>query len=825
MIAQGGLGESWKEGVNWKDLNEGKDPDYSIVHLRTDLITNTEDTPGVNNETLPHQKLDLAEGSQVEYWSKSLDTWLPAVVKRVDPDTGKVEIDLKKDKWLTHQEIVERLRARSRPDKAQMQWIRAMIFEDRVDEEAVALFHQYASKGQDVLSKDFRDLANDMDSKLGISGTVCLLMGYNVDGLSRTRTEEKEPSQSISRDKFREMFWDLTWAVHREFCQAAALPQEVLQGVQRHESRGLKAFSIEQKIGRGNFGSVMLARDKATGALRAIKQIECFGLRKVIDEEVEIITRLDHPHVVRLHEFFEEGRTFYLVMDFCSGGDLEELLAQQRKAEQQLGSLWIATVMHQIVGAIAHCHARGVLHLDLKPGNIMLLPGRGCQSTLPPGGDGATAAAEVLANALGWQPNAKAMVLQSPHAMIIDLGVAQIFRAGDSRARRVSGTPACMAPEVWSGESNPKSDIFSLAVVFFRMSTLEWPFLRMPADNLEAGQFWDASPKPAWSKMAHRTEQASNLCTTMMDRKAQLRPTAQQCLRHPYFTEAGIVPEMTPRFGKDGPGPKEASFHELKVPPKLLTLLANAHNRSILHKRVSHAIARDWPPNRMPTLCEIFKFLDTADTGRLRRDRIADMLHQLGGMDLKLALEAADSMDLSRDGRVDWSEFVAACIDLSDSRFEPRIMQTFNSADRDGDGLLSQEDICRLAGSDEKSFFAVQDLFLHLVGRTESGARMDWHTFHRHICKACPGAEGSVSSWRGADANSIRRVLDGFVAEASGLFDSAAGFFQQLTNAEPDEEKVQRLLSMGFTDQQRIRQALRRAGNNIQLAVNELVQS
>ena len=88
-----------------------------------------------------------------------------------------------------------------------------------------------------------------------------------------------------------------------------------------------------------------------------------------IKEEVRILTKLDHPNIVKYYEIYDDVKYMYLVMEFCSGGELFDKIAAQKDQMFQEGEA--AKIMKKLLRAISHCHASGVVHRDIKPENVM----------------------------------------------------------------------------------------------------------------------------------------------------------------------------------------------------------------------------------------------------------------------------------------------------------------------------------------------------------------------------------------------------------------------------------------------------------------------
>ena len=164
--------------------------------------------------------------------------------------------------------------------------------------------------------------------------------------------------------------------------------------------------------GRGTWGEVKLVIDKQTKARRAAKKIPKCYIEDVdrFRQEVDIMKSLDHPNIVRLFETFEDLTDFYLVMEYCSGGELFDRLIESGVLTESMA----CTIMKQILAAVAYCHMHRVAHRDLKPENFLFLTD---------------------------QPN-------SP-MKLIDFGLAARFKPGQPMRTR-AGTPYYVSPQVSS---------------------------------------------------------------------------------------------------------------------------------------------------------------------------------------------------------------------------------------------------------------------------------------------------------------------------------------------------------------------------------------
>ena len=124
----------------------------------------------------------------------------------------------------------------------------------------------------------------------------------------------------------------------------------------------------------GAFGRVFMTTNRHDKNLKvAIKIVDKVKLKENIDsiiEEVAILNKLDHPNIVKYYETYDDEKYIYLVMEYISGQQLFDKIAQQKN--QHFGEREAANYMEKLFLAINHCHAQGIIHRDIKPENIMI---------------------------------------------------------------------------------------------------------------------------------------------------------------------------------------------------------------------------------------------------------------------------------------------------------------------------------------------------------------------------------------------------------------------------------------------------------------------
>ncbi len=222
------------------------------------------------------------------------------------------------------------------------------------------------------------------------------------------------------------------------------IPTKILPTPVKELRRGAifaKRYEIIEELGRGGMGRLYRVLDTKISQEVALKILhhEISQDQKIIDRfsnELKTARRIAHKNVCRMYHLGEEAGTYYIIMEYIPGQDLQSMIHMTK----QLSTETALSVAIQICEGLAEAHRLGVIHRDLKPGNIM--------------------------------------IDRDGNARILDFGIARSLESkGVTEAGHLIGTPEYMSPEQAQDRGvDHRSDIYSLGVILFEMVTGQVPF-------------------------------------------------------------------------------------------------------------------------------------------------------------------------------------------------------------------------------------------------------------------------------------------------------------------------------------------------------------
>ena len=274
-------------------------------------------------------------------------------------------------------------------------------------------------------------------------------------------------------------------------------------------------YRVAKELGRGGMATVFLARDLKHSRDVAVKVMHpsiaaALGADLFL-REIEIAAQLRHPHIVPLFDSGDADGALYYVMPFEEGASLRERL-------EDVGALPIddvVVILRDVCDALAHAHAHGVVHRDIKPDNVML-SGR--------------------------------------HAMVTDFGVATAATAATPSAAPALGTPAYMAPEQITGHTpvDRRADIYSVGVLAYELLTGHTPFEGSRETVLDAQQH--RQPAPLATQRSDIPPALDDLVMTCLEKDPEAR-----------WQSADEIVSGLEEIGRSDGGPSTSASNRLRT--------------------------------------------------------------------------------------------------------------------------------------------------------------------------------------------------------------------------------------------------------------------
>jgi calcium-dependent protein kinase len=428
-------------------------------------------------------------------------------------------------------------------------------------------------------------------------------------------------------------------------------------------------YELGPVLGSGAYGSVRTAVHKLTGQERAIKTVNKQKVTKSIQtktkffSEIEILTKVDHPNILRVYEFYEDTKNYHLVTEILRGGNLFDFIISSNIINEAIA----ANFMKQILGAVNYCHKLGIVHRDLKPENILL------ESKNP--------AASIK---------------------VIDFGSSTLVN--DSKTiRGCFGTCSYIAPEVLTGKYTEKCDIWSCGVIMYILLCGKSPF---PGNNDEVilkkikkgeyklGKEWDMI-----------SNSAKDLVRRMLEYDFNLRISAHEAFNHEWFTEKINL---------------NASVDLKIVIQEMKGFRATKRLQSAVLSFITSQLSSK---EETKILSNSFKMIDKDGDGRISKQELIDeFIKTMAREEAEAEAERIiKEIDTDGNGFIDYSEFLTASLKKETLISKKNLEGAFRIFDNDSSGTITAEELKRILGPNLNDLDDVWNQLIQTVDQNGDG--------------------------------------------------------------------------------------------------------
>jgi calcium-dependent protein kinase len=400
-----------------------------------------------------------------------------------------------------------------------------------------------------------------------------------------------------------------------------------------------EVYRIGKCIGSGSESQVHICTHRQTGVRRAARIFRKGAYQGQKEErminEIEILKTLDHPNILRIYEFFEDRKHYYIVMEYCKGGSL----TQEIERRQHFTEVQAALVIAQVISAVGYLHERGILHGELTTENILL------------------------------EERSKDLTIK-----IVDFGNSG--RRTQTSKKIKTNEIQFLAPETFDGDLTSKADVWSVGVILFILLTgLPVVLGESEHDITENLTLFNLNLNEAdWTLVSQGGRELVEQMLSPMGK----RPTAKQASRNQWLKD------------------KAQSQMSIQVLEQVMENIRNFTVGNKLRDIVSTFIVTHClTTNDVKEIRDSFRKFDTNNDGKLSRQELLVQYKIVVG-ETQAEEEVGRifaAVDTDNSGFIDYTEFLKACIDPKKLLSKRNIAAAFGAFDKDGSGTITPSEL------------------------------------------------------------------------------------------------------------------------------------
>ena len=408
-------------------------------------------------------------------------------------------------------------------------------------------------------------------------------------------------------------------------------------------------YVVLKEIGSGTYSKVQLVQHKINLSIRAMKVIKKKKKRGTnqtnendVYKEVELLIKMDHPNIVKIFEFYNGEKDYYLIMEYCEGGELFDKIVKSNLTEIQC-----AYIMYQILSAVNYCHKMKIIHRDLKPENVLIKKDE----------DGFY------------------------RVKICDFGTSKAFKIGDTQKQLV-GSAYYIAPEVIQKKYNSKCDLWSCGVIMFVLLTKKPPFGgRTDAvimQNIQVGKY-------KTELLDKYSPYAKELVGLLLEKNIKKRINAETALNHPWFDVFKSKDILTDIQDKDA----------IK---RFIENLKNYKRGTIIQETALAFLVHNYPDlDEIVTASKLFGQIDQLGHGKITLNEFKEGLKRILKKDMEEDAEKIfENLDEYGSGYLEYEMFIRAAIDKKIFLTEDTLKFTFKFFDKENKEIITSESILKI---------------------------------------------------------------------------------------------------------------------------------
>ena len=440
-------------------------------------------------------------------------------------------------------------------------------------------------------------------------------------------------------------------------------------------------------LGVGTYGLVKKVLLISSSIPRALKIIPKSKLirgvnNSMVINEIEILRSLDHPNIMKIYEYYEDNKNFYIVSEFCDQGDLFGKL----KKLKYMNELVVKFLMMQILGAINYLHSKEVLHGDIKLENILIYTASEKlkkRFTIISQDELANQLLKMEKNKLNKKTQEYIDSMHNYEIKLIDFGCSRIFKQNlkllnIKEEDDVLGTSLYCSPEVIDNRYSLKCDEWSCGVLMYILLSGYAPF-----EGRTEGEIFKKAKRGLFN-FYHEgfksvSENAKDLIRQLLIVDTEKRITAENALKHPFFTDS---------FNVNLINLSEKEINILKQLPKIKEY--GKFQQAVISYLTMNFLNKD----DEKVLRDIFRYIDKSNDNYITKE---DLKECFDNQKIEYNNEDIDNifriLDSDNNNYIEYQEFIRALVNKEELFSENNLKAAFEFFDEDNSGSVNWNDI------------------------------------------------------------------------------------------------------------------------------------
>ena len=498
-----------------------------------------------------------------------------------------------------------------------------------------------------------------------------------------------------------------------------------------------------KRIGKGSYGSVFKVMKKNTNLIRAMKVIPK-NFQKDNDEilrEINILKNLDHPNVMKIYEFFEDDKNYYLIQEFCDGGDLDTILNGKKIYCEFL----VKFIMYQVLLAINYLHSNNIVHQDIKKKNITIITLDEDKKNLklepkdimkqfiklkteqfeynnPISTNDDVfirinedkEAQEELKKSKGLKNLSKKVKeylndLSKREVKVIDFGEALFMVQKKRYIDDISGTINYLSPELIRGQMIKELDEWACGVLMYYLLVGHPPF-----DGKTEDEIFDAIQRQPLDLNIEELKNVSNECkdliSKLLERDVKKRIKAKNALEHNFFKGGIKIKKIVCGMENRQTEKVLNTWIRLQKTHKKSNKNAGMFKKAVIAYMALNFVEKE-EEKKMKNL--FYKLSNGDNKFLITKENFSKTIRQVtNNYSDEEINDLFNKLDENKNGIIEYEELVRGFSDRKKLLNEKNMKEAFNFFDKDKNGYINWEEISKVVFQNKKmpKFFMKQFL-------------------------------------------------------------------------------------------------------------------